>query len=135
MGLGVQNMIHPDVERIALLGWHVYPQSAYSRAGCFEGAHAAATDDLDTIDKWCQDYPGCNWRVVFGSSGLVGFDCDVPPLHLHDGVAAMAALVAEHGQLPPRPTARSPNTRRRRCAATTGTAPDRRLTGATGARR
>lgn len=100
-------MIPAEIEAVALLGWCVFPASNYSRAACFEGAHDAATSDLDTIAKWCSEYPNCNWRIVFQPSGLIGFDCDVPPGHVHDGVAAMAALVQQHGPLPPRPTMRS----------------------------
>jgi Bifunctional DNA primase/polymerase, N-terminal len=99
--------IPEEIERIALLGWHVYPQSNYGRGACFEGAHAAASCNLDTIAGWAHTYPACNWRVVFGPSGIVGFDCDTPPVHLHDGVAAMKVLVDQHEPLPNRPTARS----------------------------
>jgi hypothetical protein len=46
--------------------------------------------------------------VIFGKSGLWGFDLDVPGInHIHDGIAAMASLVKTHGSLPPRPQARS----------------------------
>jgi hypothetical protein len=99
--------IPDEIERVALLGWHVYPHSRHGRAGCFEGAHAAASCDLDTIAAWCRDFPACNWRVVFGPSGLIGFDCDVPPIHLHDGIAALADLVSLNSPLPLRPTLRS----------------------------
>jgi hypothetical protein len=55
-----------------------------------------------------REYPVCNWRVVFGPSGLWGLDCDVPgPDHAADGVAAMRELVAKHGNLPTRPMLRS----------------------------
>lgn len=101
------SVIPDEIERVALLGYHVYPQSRYSRAGCFEGAHAAASCDLDIIAGWCRAYPNCNWRVVFGPSGLIGFDLDIPPLHKHDGIAALRVLVEAHSPLPVRPTLRS----------------------------
>lgn len=100
-------MIPPDIERVALLGWHVYPHSRHSRAGCFEGAQDAATANLDQIEKWCREYPNSNWRVVFGPSGLWGLDLDRPPLHQHDGVALFAEWVKQHDPLPPRPMLRS----------------------------
>lgn len=100
-------MIPDAIERVALLGWTVYPQSRTSRAGCFEGAHDAATCDLETIERWSSLYPACNWRVIFGPSRLWGLDLDRPPLHLHDGVANFAALAARHDPIPPRPTLRS----------------------------
>lgn len=100
-------MLHPDIERVALLGWHLYPQSRTSRHGRFKGAADAATCDLDTLEGWARQYPGCNWRVVFGPSGLWGLDCDVPgEQHTHDGVANFRAWLAGR-ELPPRPTARS----------------------------
>ena len=79
--------IPEDIERVALLGWHVYPASSTSRAGCFSGASAAASCDLDVIAGWSERFPRCNWRVVFGSSGLWGIDLDVPPHH-PDGLGA-----------------------------------------------
>jgi len=98
--------IPEEIERVVLLGWHVYPASQYSRAACFSGASSAASCDLDAIARWASDYPGCNWRVVFGPSGLWGIDCDVPPLH-EDGVSAFKAIIAQHSPLPPRPVMQS----------------------------
>lgn len=101
-------MIPEEIERIALLGWRVYPASQYSRAACFKGATDAATSNLDIIDQWAVEFPGCNWRMVFEGSGVWGFDIDVPSAdHVHDGIAAMSALVKIHGPLPPRPMTRS----------------------------
>ncbi len=99
--------IPDEIERVALLGWHVYPMRRYSKAGCFEGAADAATCDLATIADWSDRYPRCNWRVVCGPSGLFGLDVDRPGTHKHDGFAAMAVLTAKHGALPPRPMTRT----------------------------
>jgi hypothetical protein len=99
--------LHPDIERVALLGWHVYPTSRRTKAACFRGATDAATCDLDQIERWSGEFRGCNWRVVFGPSGLWGLDCDVPPGHAHDGVANLAALAKVHDPLPAHPQARS----------------------------
>jgi hypothetical protein len=99
--------LHPDIERVALLGWHVYPVSAHSKAACFKGATATATCDLGQLERWSQEFPACGWRVVFGPSGLWGLDCDVPPGHAHDGIINLTALVKINEPLPPRPQARS----------------------------
>lgn len=100
--------IPSDIERVALLGWYVHPASNHSRAACFEGAHLQATADLNTIARWCKEYPRCNWKVVFGKSGLWGLDLDVPSAtHKYDGIAGLAALVRTHGPIPSRPQARS----------------------------
>jgi hypothetical protein len=96
-----------QIEAVALLGWKVYPCSRSTKAGMFKGASAAATDDLNQLARWSNEYPRCNWRVVFGPSGIWGLDCDVPPGHAHDGIAALAGLVNTHGLIPPRPQARS----------------------------
>lgn len=101
-------MLHPDIERVALLGWHLYPCSTRSRAGCFKAATDAATCDLDQLEQWSRAYPRCNWRVICGPSRIWGLDVDIPSIdHAADGVTAMKALVEVHGALPPRPMTRS----------------------------
>ena len=100
-------MIPREIEAVASLGWHVYPCSRSTKAAMFRGASAAATRDLNIIARWSREYTSCNWRVVFGPSGLWGLDCDVPPGHADDGIASLAALVKVHGPIPPRPQARS----------------------------
>lgn len=97
----------PDVEAVALLNWHLYPMARRAKAGCFEGAHDAATSDLDQLARWHRDYSGCNWRVVMGPSGLFGLDIDRPGTHKDDGFVAMSSLTAKHGPLPPRPMTRT----------------------------
>lgn len=96
-----------EIERVALLGWHVFPRMPRHRAACFEGASSAATCDLDQLATWWREYPGCGWCVVFGPSELWGIDLDRPPRHKHDGVANFATLAAQHEPIPPRPTLRS----------------------------
>ena len=92
--------IPEDIERVALLGWAVFPASQYSRASCFSGAHDAATSDLDTISGWCRDYPSCNWRLAFGLSQLWGLDIDaISEDHAADGIGAMRNLTAINGAL------------------------------------
>lgn len=99
--------IPADIERLALLDWKIYPCSKTSKAGAFKGAAAAATSDLDIIERWCAAYRGCGWRVVCGPSRLFVMDIDRPGTHQHDGFAAMAALTAKHGEIPPRPMTRT----------------------------
>ena len=101
-------MIPDEIERVCLLGWHIYPASRTSKAGMFAGATDAATDDLATVDGWARQYPGCNWRVVAAPSRLFILDVDRPGVtHAADGFAALAGLVAKHGALPPRPMTRT----------------------------
>lgn len=100
--------IHPDIERLALLGWRLYPCSNRNKKGCFSGAHRAATHDLDQLAIWSREYPRCNWRVVMQGSGIWALDLDVPSAdHKANGIAAVTELVRANGLLPPRPTTRS----------------------------
>lgn len=102
-------MTLPDeIERVALLGWHLYPASTRTKAACFKGATDAATHDLDRLAGWAAEYPGCNWRVVVGPSQLWALDVDAAgDDHAADGIAALKALIATNGPLPPKPTTRS----------------------------
>jgi hypothetical protein len=100
--------IHPDVERLALLGWRLYPVSQYSRAACIKNAAELATYDLGQLDRWSCKFPGCGWRVVMQGSGIWALDVDVAGAdHVADRATALADLVAVHGLLPPAPTTRS----------------------------
>lgn len=101
-------MLHPDIERLALLGWRLHPSSRFSRAACVKNAADLATCDLDQLERWAREFPGCNWRVVMEGSGIWALDVDVPGQdHEADGVKALADLAAVHGPLPPRPMTRS----------------------------
>jgi hypothetical protein len=100
--------VHPVIERLALLGWRLHPASRFGRAACIKGAAEAATHDLVQLDKWGREFPGCNWRVVLGGSGVWALDVDVPSAdHASDGVTALRHLVAVHGQIPQPPITRS----------------------------
>ncbi len=102
------NALHPDVERLALLGWRLHPGSSHTRAACFAGATDLATCDLDTLDMWAWEHRGCSWRVVFQGSAIWGLDLDAAgPDHAADGMAAFRDLVARHGPVAPAPTLRS----------------------------
>lgn len=100
--------LHPDLERVALLGWRLVPVLP-SRAGFFKGYIQAATSDIDQIERWQFEYPGCNWSVIPEGSGIFALDVDVPgERHKDDGAAALRALEDRHGPLPPHPHGRSP---------------------------
>jgi len=108
MGMGGVMTLHPDIERLALLGWHMVPTVRKSRKGFWRGYYDDATHDLDMLERWQHEYPGCNWAVLPGPSGVWALDVDVPgPDHAEDGVASLRALVDLHGPLPPRPHGRS----------------------------
>jgi hypothetical protein len=100
--------LHPDIERVALLGWHLYPASTRSKAGCFPGAADAASCNLEQLETWANAFGECNWRVVAGPSKLFILDVDRPgPTHDADGFAELLGLTERYGALPPRPMTRS----------------------------
>jgi Bifunctional DNA primase/polymerase, N-terminal len=99
--------LHPDIERLARLGWRLYPSSR-SRKGMFKGYIDDATSDRATLIQWGEQYPGCNWSVIPQGSGIWALDLDTPsPDHAADGVAALRELCGQHGCLPPSPHGRS----------------------------
>jgi hypothetical protein len=99
--------LHPDIKRLAALGWRLSPTSR-SRKGLFAGYVDAATSDDQVLERWAARYPESNWVVVPERSGIWALDVDAPSLdHSADGVAALRALCDTHGGLPPRPHGRS----------------------------
>lgn len=101
-------MIPQEIEACANLGWRLHPTSQYSRASCVKDAADVATYDLDQLDQWSREFPGCGWRVVMGGSGIWAIDVDSPSQdHKANGMAEMAKLVAVHGPLPPGPRIRT----------------------------
>ena len=98
----------PDIERLALLGWRLYPASQFSRAACIKNFTTLATHDLGQLERWSHEFPNCNWGIVMAGSGAWALDVDVPgPDHDADGVKALADLTAKHGPLPLSPMTRS----------------------------
>lgn len=74
----------------------------------FGGYLDAATDNLDQLEAWSREYPGCCWKCVPAGSGVWFLDVDVPSAdHTNNGVAALRGLCALNGPLPPRPHGRS----------------------------
>lgn len=101
--------LNPDIERLALLGWHMTP-ATQSKKGMFKGYIDAATHDLDQLEAWSAEFPGCCWKARPKGSGVWFLDVDIPCAdHANDGVAALRALCDLHGPLPARPHGRSPS--------------------------
>jgi hypothetical protein len=99
--------LHPDIERVALLGWRCIPVTR-KRAGFWKGYLKDATCDLDALAQWSRLYPNCNWSVVPDGSGVWALDVDVPGAeHEADGTAWVRQMVERHGPLPARPHGRS----------------------------
>lgn len=97
-------MIPPQLNRLLPLGWHVFPVSRQTKRTPFKGAKDAATTDPDIIARWCEEYPGCNWRAHPGYSRILCLDIDrAGNLHEADGFATMQRLTERYGALPDGP--------------------------------
>jgi hypothetical protein len=99
--------LHPDIARVALMGWQLCPTTR-SRKGMFNGYIDAATSCIETLERWFHVYPNSNWVVIPQRSGVWALDLDVPsPDHNCNGIAAFSELCAPHGALRPQPHGRS----------------------------
>lgn len=76
-------------------GWKVFPCHPNSKKPILDDWPALATDDPIRIAAWMVEYPGCNWAVACGPSGLAVIDID-PPI----GEDSLFAFECEHGFLP-----------------------------------
>lgn len=64
--------LHPDIERVALLGWPIYPASTYSRAACIKEPGANATCDFAKLEAWSSEFPAATgaWSAKVPGYGL-----------------------------------------------------------------
>jgi P4 family phage/plasmid primase-like protien len=99
----------------AARGWLVFPVPLGSKRSHKSAEHSGgrrwgATADPDEIRRDWQRWPDANVGICTGpESNLVVIDCDTAAAHGADGVAAMRALIAEHGDLPDTIEALSPS--------------------------
>ncbi len=97
------------------MGWHVFPappgeKKSYFSAEFSDGRKWGATNNADEIQGIVEAYPGANLGVVTGvDSGIFVVEADTTEGHAVDGIAALAALEAENGALPPTLEAESPS--------------------------
>lgn len=83
-----ENLIFPA-------GWKVFPCHANSKRPIHDGWPALATNDPTQIAAWAAEYPGCNWAVACGPSGIAVLDPDGEV-----GAASLFDFQIEHGFLP-----------------------------------
>lgn len=88
-------------------GWRVFPCYPGRKNPRFETWESVATSDKAQIAAWAEQFPGCNWGVACGPSGLLVVDVDVRGGK--PGMAALAALEAAHGPLPKTLKVRTPS--------------------------
>src|SRR5688572_27118765 len=82
-----------EVLAYARRGWAVFPCVAGDKAPLTPAGFKNATTDEDQIRTWAAQYPGCNWGIACGVSGL--FVVDIDPRN--GGVESFDRLVAAHG--------------------------------------
>ncbi len=90
-------MTDADWVRYAQLNWRLLPVKKLAKKPILLDWVNQASCDTGVIAEWCNEYPGCNFGVATGeASGF--FVLDVDPSK--GGLEALAALEAEHGDLP-----------------------------------
>jgi len=65
--------------RYLQLGWKVFPIARGDKVPAIKGGHGCkdATDDWATIQRWAEEYPGCNIGIATGEpSGVTVIDVD-----------------------------------------------------------
>jgi hypothetical protein len=97
---------------LAAQGIHVFPllpnrKVPLSTLAAGGGWPEISTTDPKQIRAWAKSWPGCNFGVDCGKSGL--FALDIDNKHGKDGSASLATLEAVHGKLPKSLTVATPS--------------------------
>lgn len=80
----------------AARGWPVFPLVAGGKRPATAHGLKDASNDPDTIRAWWQQHPAANIGIALPAD-MMAVDVDVKDV---DGFASLAALTAEHGELP-----------------------------------
>lgn len=75
-------------------GWYVFPLLAGTKRPAIHGWPEASSSDALVIERWAAQFPGCNWGLNCGRSGLAVLDLDTK--HGKDGQQSLLLLEAEH---------------------------------------
>ena len=57
-------------------GWKIFPLHPGTKKPIHDAWQTVATDAPEQIAQWAEEYPGCNWAVAAGPSGLAMIDLD-----------------------------------------------------------
>lgn len=90
----------------AQAGFHLHP-CKQDKKPYLDAWPDKATTDLNQIQAWAQEFPGCRWGVAAGKSGLVILDSDIK--ENKRGEDTLALLQADNGALPETYTVRTPS--------------------------
>ena len=89
-------------------GWCVFPlQNGGKRPFKDFSWPALSSADPAQVDAWATDYPGCNWGLDCGKSGLAVLDVDQGDSKA--GAESLAGLELGYGDLPATLTVRTPS--------------------------
>lgn len=109
------NAVQIAAVELATRGWYVFPappgeKKSYLSAEFSGGRNWGATNRPDEVRGIFERYPEANVGIMTGmDSGVFVVEADTPEGHAIDGIAALAALEATHGALPPTLQAQSPS--------------------------
>ena len=83
----------PAVLRLARRGWCLFPVAARSKRPLVAEWPERATRDLEVLEAWSLQFPGCNWGLACGpDSGVFVLDVDGD-----EGAAFLCGLIEVHG--------------------------------------
>lgn len=75
-------------------GWYVFPLLAGTKKPAIQGWPDASSREEHVIRRWSEQYPGCNWGLNCGRSGLAVIDLDTKAGK--DGQSSLLALETDH---------------------------------------
>jgi hypothetical protein len=110
-----QACLLPAIRYVKDRNWHVFPappgeKKSYKAAQHSNGARWGATNNPLQVRSDFARWPYAGVGVPTGpENGFWVLECDTPEGHDVDGLAALQALAAEHGALPPTLMAESPS--------------------------
>jgi hypothetical protein len=77
-------------------GWKYFPLHPGTKKPILDDWPALATDNRLQLEAWAIRFPGCNWGLACGPSGIAVVDIDG-----EQGEESLFAYELEHGPLPP----------------------------------
>ena len=82
-------------------GAPIFPCKPNAKAPLTRNGFKDASRDQAQIEKWAEQFPGCNWAMPTGAlSGFAVLDVDVRPDQGKHGDEVLRQLETEHGALP-----------------------------------
>ncbi len=81
-------------------GWFVFPLVPGTKKPLLPW-RAQSSKQKEQLLRWSTQYPGCNWGVDCGKSGLIVLDVDAKAgVHKFDGITSLELLEVQNSRLP-----------------------------------